>query len=220
MPEQIDSVDLSQQLKKPTGELGIAVPGQLNSANKGLYDLAFEMLDLKAGEQVLEIGFGNGKHFPRFFEAELEIFLTGIDFSEDMCVEARKNNPYLIEEDKLTVHCVDSSSTSLPDQSFDWIVALNVIYFWEPPEKYLNEIQRLLKPGGKLLLGYHPRHSMEDQDFTKQNFTLYEPEELNYVLKENDFIKIQEKINKTKQTFVDGTEFESVDICEIFIANT
>lgn len=209
----MDPKQLSNQLKKPTGAAGIEVAEALNESNWGLYDLAFETMTFEAGNDILEIGFGNGKHFSEYFRAEPDLRLTGVDFSTDMCAEAKSRNAELIKEGKLSIHCSETSSLPFRDQSFDLAVALNVIYFLDPPEIHLKEIQRVLKPGGLFLIGYRPRHSVEHLEFTKQNFILYEADELGHLLEKNGFELVREETRSYKKHSVDETEFTVKDCC-------
>ena len=209
----MDSTELSQQLKKPTGETGREVAIALNESNQGLYDLAFEMLDLKPHQNILEIGFGNGNHFPQYFEAEPELNLTGVDFSADMCEEARTRNAPLIEEGKLSIRHAETSSLPFKDDEFDCILAINVIYFLDPPPPHLQEIRRVLKPDGYFLIGYRPRHSIEHLEFTRHNFVLYETDELIELLESNGFKVSGQKTNSYQKLAVDETEFEVKDAC-------
>ena len=211
--ESIDSKELSSQLKKPTGNIGREVAKELNDSNRKLYDLSFEMIDLKPNDRILEIGFGNGIHFPEYFEFESDVTITGVDFSEDMCDEAKTLNPGLIESGKLYIHCADTSSLPFSDGSFDLLIAINVIYFLEPPELHLKEINRVLKTDGLFLIGFRPRHAVEHLEFTKQNFILYEPDELKDLVEENGFEVINEKTNTHQKISVDETEFEVKDSC-------
>lgn len=213
MIEDIDPVELSRQLKKPSGETGLEIAGMLNSSNRSLYDLALEMADLKAGENLLEIGFGNGKHFPRYFEKQPDLSVTGVDFSELMCGEARALHPDLIREGRLQIHCADTRQLPLEERAFDWIIGLNVIYFWDQPGPHLRQIFRVLKPGGRFLIGYRPRKTVEHLAFTRQNFTLYEPEELDVLIKENGFEPVSEKSQSYEKKAPDGTLMQVSDMC-------
>jgi ubiquinone/menaquinone biosynthesis C-methylase UbiE len=209
----MDSKELSQQLKKPTGETGLEVAKALNESNQGLYDLAFELLDLQPHQKVLEIGFGNGKHFLQYFNAEPGLSLTGVDFSKDMCKEAKLRNKHLINEGKLSIHCSDTSSLPFKDNEFDFIVAINVIYFLDPPDVHLREIRRVLKSEGTFLLGYRPRHSVEHLEFTKHNFTLYETDELIQLIESNGFSISDQQTKSYRKMAVDETDFEVKDAC-------
>lgn len=209
----MDSKELSSQLKKPTGDTGREVANALNDSNRGLYDLSFKMMKLEVDFQILEIGFGNGIHFPEYFEIEPEVTVAGADFSEDMCQEAKINNHELIHSGKLSIHCAETSSLPFPDASFDLIVALNVIYFLNPPELHLKEIRRVLTTGGLFLIGFRPRHSVEHLEFTKQNFILYENDELKRLVEENRFKVVDEKANTSQKLSVDNTEVMVEDSC-------
>lgn len=211
--ENLDPLELSRQLKKPSGKVGSEVADKLNESNQKLYELGWDMVDTAEAQQLLEIGFGNGRHLSHYFELNPNITVTGVDFSEEMCEEARSFHPNLITNGKLTIHCADAAEMPVPDQSFDMTVGLNIVYFWDPPEPYLHEIARVLKPGGKLLLGYRPRKSVEHLEFTKQNFILYEPEELNSLLSRYDFNVMREQKNIYQKDAADGSSVEITDIC-------
>ena len=51
-----------------------------------------------------------------------------------------------------------------PDRSFDKACAVHTIYFWPQPARDLAEIYRVLRPGGRLVLGYRPG---EDAGFVR-----------------------------------------------------
>jgi len=211
----MDPKELSLQLKKPSGEVGLEIAIALNESNHSLYELMFGSLVLKPNQQVLEIGFGNGLYFPNYFELEPDLHVTGIDFSKDMCEEAVKRNQELVKTKQLSLHCAGTSSLPLPANTFDHVVALNVIYFLDPPGPHLQEIKRVLKPGGCFHIGYRPKSAIEHLEFTHQNFTLYEPDELLELLKEHGFEKVEDNIHTYKKQPVDSSEpaFEVTDAC-------
>jgi len=209
----MDSKELSAQLKKPTGDAGREVAKALNDSNRKLYDLSFEMVDFKPNQKILETGFGNGIHFPEYFALEPKLTVAGVDFSEDMYDEAKTLNSGLIDSGKLSVHCAGTSSLPFPDASFDFVIAINVIYFLDPPEPHLKEICRVLKTGGSFLIGFRPRHAVEHLEFTKQNFILYESNELKDLLGKSGFEVVKEKTNSYQKISVDETELEVTDSC-------
>lgn len=213
MIDQLTPDELSRQLMKPDGEVGLEVAKALNETNQSLYDLAWGMLDIKPKENILEIGFGNGKHFQRYFDTEPEVAVTGVDFSTDMCGEAERYNTGLIQDKKLSLYCSETLSMPLPDQSFNWIIGLNIIYFLNPPARHLRELYRVLKPGGHLLIGYRPRHSVEHLAFTKVNFTLYEPDELSQLLEMFGFDKVRDESMKININGPDGEPVELINNC-------
>ncbi len=209
----MDPIELSLQLKKPTGEAGKEVAKVLNESNHTLYQLAFESINLQKDDKVLEIGFGNGIHFPEYFRLQPRLSVTGVDYSIDMCEEAKANNEDLITSKKLGLYCKDTTDLPFSDKRFDLVVALNVIYFLDPPEVHLKEIHRVLKPGGLFLIGYRPRHSVEHLAFTKQNFILYEPDELTALLEKYNFEKVRADTKSYQKMAMDDTILNITDSC-------
>ena len=43
------------------------------------------------------------------------------------------------------------------NERFDAALAVHVLYFWTDAISELREIRRVLRPGGRLILGYRPR---------------------------------------------------------------
>lgn len=61
-------------------------------------------------------------------------------------------------------------NTGLPAESFDTIIALDVLEHLRWPRRALDEIKRLLKPGGLLYITvpfFYPRHGVEYYRFTE-----------------------------------------------------
>ena len=172
---QISANELGQQLMKPTGEIGLVVAKNMNATNNKIYDFVLSQMSIKDNDKVLEIGFGNGKLILKFFEINPNITFFGIDFSETMCVEAMKLNKTLADENKLHISCQDSLSLSFADNVFDTIVTINTIYFWGNLNAQLTELNRVLRKGGQLVIGYRPEKSMCNLPFAKEVFKHYDP---------------------------------------------
>ena len=49
-----------------------------------------------------------------------------------------------------------ATSSRFADARFDKVYGTHVVYFWTEPERDLAEIRRVLRPGGRLLLGFFP----------------------------------------------------------------
>lgn len=206
-PEQ-----LSALLRKPRGEEGITVGTEMNKSNASLYDLTFSTLQFQDYENVLEIGFGNGKFFGRYSAINLTVQLTGLDYSELMCEEARKRNPDLIANGTLKIKHGDALSSGFPDNEFDKVIALNTIYFWEPLEDHFLEIKRILKPGGLFLVGFRPKDAVQDFEFVKYNFNLYELEDLKEIAVTCGFHVFSANQAQHQKSYK-GREFTVKDIC-------
>lgn len=52
----------------------------------------------------------------------------------------------------LDIKNVDTVNTPFPDNSFDFVIASNVLHHIYSPVNFLREIYRILKPGGRLII--------------------------------------------------------------------
>jgi ubiquinone/menaquinone biosynthesis C-methylase UbiE len=215
---EINPIELGRQLKKPTGEIGLKVADYMNTVNEQLYDFVLSHLNISNNSKILEIGCGNGKFISKFFDTNSNIHLTAIDFSDVMCTETKVFNKELMNGNKLIVKCEDSIEMSLSDKTFDIVVTINTVYFWEQVERQLNEIKRVLKKDGLFVIGYRPKSVMKDYPSTQEVFNLYEPEDLKLMIQQNGFKIIKEVSQTTNREIkvVDGSQIQQfIDICLI-----
>lgn len=111
----------------------------------------FSLLNLRAGEKVLEIATGSGGPAV-FMVKETGVLLTGMDISENGIANAQilaKENGL---EDKMSFQLGDASQR-LPfeDESFDAVLTIDSINHLRNRPAVLKEFYRVLKKGGRLL---------------------------------------------------------------------
>ncbi|UCB50974.1 MAG: class I SAM-dependent methyltransferase [Deltaproteobacteria bacterium] len=104
------------------------------------------------GERGLEVGVGTGKNFPYY---PRNVKMTAIDISPNMLVRARKKASDLGLEVDLKE--MDVHHLAFPDRSFDSVFATFVFCSVPDPVLGLQELKRVCKPDGKLLLLEHMR---------------------------------------------------------------
>lgn len=102
------------------------------------------------GSEILEVGAGTGKNFP-YYSANAEI--TAIDFSEKMLSRAREKAKK--QNVKVNLQQMDVQNMSFEDNTFDTVVAAFVFCSVPDPIKGLQEVKRVCKPSGKILLLEH-----------------------------------------------------------------
>ncbi|MBS1597871.1 MAG: class I SAM-dependent methyltransferase [Bacteroidetes bacterium] len=206
---------LAKQLRKPGGRLGKKVGKKMNESNETLYDFAIETMQLSEGDNILEIGFGNGKFFNKIFSVRNDLKISGLDYSAEMINEARASNQSHIDSGKLTLRYGSSDKIPFPANSFDKVFCINVVYFWEQPGKHLEEIYRVLKPGGKFYSVLRAKETMQQMPFTKFGFNIYTREDWEAIMKNNQFsIDAVKIINEPALKFENKT-YQNQSLCYI-----
>ncbi|MTI79932.1 MAG: class I SAM-dependent methyltransferase [Firmicutes bacterium] len=105
-----------------------------------------------ARDNVLEVGVGTGKNLS-LYPSNCEI--TGIDFSREMLKRARERAGRLNLNVKLLE--MDAQNMLFNDNSFDTVISACVFCSVPDPEKGLEELKRVCKPNGQIILLEHVR---------------------------------------------------------------
>ncbi len=206
---------MAKQLRRPSGMMGGKVGSMMNKANEFLYDFTLDVMQPANNDAILEIGFGNGKFFNKIFSKAEGLKVTGLDFSETMFNAAKENNKEAIANGKLTLQFGSSDKLPFPDNSFDKIFCINVIYFWDEPTQHLKEIQQVLKSGGRFYATVRTKESMMKMPFTKYGFSFYETDNWKAMLNESGLTFIEDR--PVNETFVeyDGNKVAVQSLCII-----
>lgn len=119
-------------------------------ANRRANDAAIEALDVHAEDDILELGFGPGAAIHRLVTLAPLGRIYGIDASAPMVRLAGRRNRTAVREGRVELRQASFDDLPLPDAAVSKILAVNVVYFWEDPQRILAEVRRVLRPGGKL----------------------------------------------------------------------
>lgn len=195
----IDPRMIASQLSHPQGEEGIKVAGNMHVNNGGMIQRTIDLLQCRDHDTVLEIGPGNGGYVPYLLSRAAQLRYYGIDVSDTMIREAQQINAALVATG--TAHFTLGDGQKLPyaDQFFDKVFTVNTLYFWEDPQAQLQEIRRVLKPGGRLSIGIRSRAFMEQLPFTQYGFQLYDAAAARAVLEKGGF-RIYEAVEEKEES--------------------
>ena len=110
--------------------------------------IALSMLEVSPGDRVLDVACGPGNFTRGFARAAGEGLVVGIDASRTMLAVAVR------ETESVNVAYVRGDACALPfrDGSFDAICCFAALYLIQEPMRALDEIARVLAPGGRVAL--------------------------------------------------------------------
>ena len=116
-------------------------------------EAAIQLLDIRRGQQVLEVGIGTGLNLPLY---PSDCRIAGIDLSEEMLEKAQEKVVEL-SLDNVTLKAMDATVMDFGDDEFDSAVATYTISAVPDPVEVLREMRRVVKPGGNIVLLNHFR---------------------------------------------------------------
>lgn len=119
-------------------------------------DLLLERIGSPSGLNILDVGCGDGVLAVELAKRGAKV--RGIDSSEAMIAAARQR----AASDNIEIDFNRAAAESLPfaDNQFDVVTAIAVLCFIDDPGAALREMARVLKPGGRLIVGELGRISL------------------------------------------------------------
>lgn len=112
-------------------------------------ELILDLIGPVSGKRLLDVGCGDGVLSVRLAQSGADV--TGLDSEPQMLVAARRR----ANESGVQVSFVDGAAQALPMNgcSFDIVVAVTMLCFVADPEHAVREMARVLRPGGRLVIG-------------------------------------------------------------------
>lgn len=187
---------------KPVGEGGRAMVRRMNDSHRPLREWAFSFIDWKPAMRILDVGCGGGATIYDMLRLSKDSMIDGIDYSADCVAEAcAYNAPDL----HFRAFIQEGNVQALPYEAerFDLVTAVETIYFWPDLTAGLQQIFRVLKPGGHFAILCEV-DGPERMDWGKVNFELqvYRPEELKTELEKTGFRNVTYHVKDNGYLFV------------------
>jgi ubiquinone/menaquinone biosynthesis C-methylase UbiE len=178
----------ASQLRQPSGLFGrYVMPGYLNRHNDKLNSFTFKSLLLQPDDQVLEVGFGGGALISKIVKVVTEGHITGVDLSNKAVEACSKRFESIINKGLMDLHCASVDELPLAADIFTKVCAVNAIYFWPNPVSSLQQIRRVLRQNGLIIIGFKARSVLEKHKVTQNGFSMYESNQVEALLKEAGF---------------------------------
>jgi ubiquinone/menaquinone biosynthesis C-methylase UbiE len=130
--------------------LSIRIEAHKRFSNFSLEDWLGENLSLGKGQTILDIGCGDGNFFAIYSQKlGKEGVIVGIDKSPELLARAQ-DRP--VATSKLILHWDINQPFPFIGESFDYVISTFAIYYVDETRAILEEIRRVLKPQGEVLL--------------------------------------------------------------------
>lgn len=182
-----DFKKLAQQLRKPSGEDGVNTGEMMFQTNGSMIRRSINLLSVSDGDHIVEMGYGNGAHLDYLFQKASDMNYSGIDISETMQKEASQRNQERVKAGVADFLLGNGIEIPLADSRADKFFTVNTVYFWEDHAAVLQEIQRVLKPGGMLCIALGSQNFMEKLPFVKNGFRLFHPDKIKELTEKEGF---------------------------------
>ncbi len=127
----------------------------INYFLKGQRKSLIEEINSAPPGKLLEIGIGNGSHLPLYTSHQI----TGIDISEAMLSKAQR-----FKDNNIELLLMNGENLLFSEACFDYVVISHVLAVTKNPDQLLEQVYKVLKPGGKLFILNH---------FTPDNWLRY-----------------------------------------------
>ena len=141
---------MTQNMKSPNnGFLGNIAKYLMVNFNKIIINDSVKKLNIKKNDKVIEIGSGNGQAIDEMLKLTKQN-ITSIEVSEKFRTELIKK----FHNKDVTFFSNDAKDLNgiFKNNTFNKLLAVNVVYFLTPLNFYANEFYRILKMDGEGLL--------------------------------------------------------------------
>lgn len=165
--------ELAAQLRHPHGSAGTEVGRMMNVSNEGMIQHCMGLATAQTNGAILELGHGNAHHVGYLLSGKNDIEYFGLEISELMHTEAMASNMEWINRRRASFTLYDGGVIPFEDGVFDSVMTINTLYFWKNPLEMLDQMYRVLKPGGQCCITFADKSFMQELPFTGFGFTLY-----------------------------------------------
>ncbi len=186
-PAELDMEELARQLRKPEGPEGLEVAARMNEGNLLINEAAIGAVSLRRGAKILELGMGNGRFAPDILKRGDDATYVGLDYSADMVAAAGRENQDLVANGSVDFVLGNLRQMPFDAGTFDCVLTVNTLYFWDDPVAVLSEIGRVMHRSADLVIAVRPERVLRRFPVVQYGFETYSAGALHSLLEANGF---------------------------------
>lgn len=145
-------VYVMRQVRKPTRWTGLIFAWIMNLSHSNVTDWGLAHVDIEKDFVILDVGCGGGRTIQKLAGIATEGMVFGVDYARGSVALSRLQNSRSIKAGHVEIREASVSKLPFPDDKFDLVTAVETQYYWPDLVKDMQEIRRVLKPGGTLVI--------------------------------------------------------------------
>jgi ubiquinone/menaquinone biosynthesis C-methylase UbiE len=102
--------------------------------------------------QAVDLGCGTGLLVLEMAQQAADLHVTGIDLSDEMLLQAGGYAHRTGLEEQVSFRKGDAANIPFPDHGLDLVVSTLSLHHWRDPIPVLDEVDRVLRPGGAYII--------------------------------------------------------------------
>lgn len=146
------AIYLMMQVRRPSKWLGRPFVWLMNSSHSRLTDWGLQHTSIEPHFTILDVGCGGGRTIQKLALQAPAGKIYGVDYAEGSVAMSRQKNCGSIQAGRVKIKQASVSQLPFADNKFDLATAIETQYYWPDLPNDMQEILRVLKPGGTLLI--------------------------------------------------------------------
>ena len=143
---------IAEQARHASGPLGRLIAFIMAFETRGENQRAIDALAIDGSDRIVDIGCGPGRGLAELAARAPQGRVVGVDPSAVMVASALRRSRRLTGARRVDAVIGGVEALPFPDAAFDKALCVHVVYFWKNLDLAFQEIARVLKPGGRLVL--------------------------------------------------------------------
>ena len=181
------------QLGRPHGLLSPLVARLLNRGNERAIAAAVESAEVRRGSVAADIGFGGGVGLQLLLDRVGDDGVVhGVEIADDMLARARSRFGRDVQSGRLRLSSGSMTALPLDDNSVDALITLNTVYFISELDAACAELARVLRPGGRAVVGIGDPDVMARLPFAPHGFIIRRVDEIAAAL-QNSGLQVEQR---------------------------
>ena len=187
---------IGKQMQYPRGLLGKILFAWMTRMTIAHARWTADLMNIKANEDILEIGFGNGANIKLLIQRAIRGSVTGVEISETAIEMASKKNAKVISEGKVKLHRAEGNALPFEAGVYDKACTVATAYVIKDPGAVFKEMYRVLKPNGLAAVTFPVRDNfMKFKPVETEGFYLHELADLEKAFRHAGFVNCRTEVN-------------------------